>query len=469
MSDWASKRSRLSDSPKALTTWCLSVAGVSSCALSRAEREALNRKGSTMMRNLGSFTALSLAALTTFLGCAEQEPAAVPLAPPPPATAAEAPPPLPAEAKKEEPKPAPLTPEQKLKAYQEGWAAFNAKDFARFQSAWADNASSEMLDMTPAVLGPSAIVDQDLKTFATAFPDGTGEVELTLLNGNNVLGVVLMRGTQTGPFVTPVGPAAPTGKKVGFLTAHSVELNDAGKAVKEVMAYDGGTVAGQLGLIPMPHRKALENGWSEKPVVVASGSETEKANLAAFSKEVDAFNKHDAAGALGTAADNLVFSEMSAPADRVGKKEAVKGLEEMFKAFPDVKLDVRNSWSAGDYVVASGVWSGTNTGDSAAMKLKKTGKSVSVHFIEIDKLAQGKTTNIWLFSNGAAAAAQLGMLPAKGAEPKSAKPPSDTKPAASKPAATKPVAESKPTTTTSGGSKPEASPSAAKSGKPASK
>ena len=61
-------------------------------------------------------------------------------------------------------------------------------------------------------------------------------------------------------------------------------------------------------------------------------------------------------------ADDVVFSKLSGPADLTGKKEVQKGLEESFKAFPDVKLDVKSAWSAGDYVVATGTWSGTNTG-----------------------------------------------------------------------------------------------------------
>ena len=385
------------------------------------------------MRNLGSVATRLPFALLCLAGCAEQEPAAAPLAPLPAPTVAPAPAPPPVEAKKEEPKPVPLTAEQKIKGYQEGWAAFNAKDFAKFQGTWAENAQSEMLDMGAPLTGPAAITEKGAKSFASGFPDATGEAQLTLVNGNNILGVILVRGTNTGTYVTPVGPVPATNKKVGFLAAQSIELNDLGKAVKEVMAYDGGTVAGQLGLMPGPHRKAIETGWTEKPVVVASGSEVEKANLAAFTKGVEGFNKHDTAAALAMAADDVVFSKVSAPADLTGKKEVQKGLDESFKAFPDVKLEIKSAWSAGDYVVSTGTWSGTNTGDMPAMKLKKTGKPVSVHFIEVDKFVGGKTKNIWLFTNGAAAAAQLGLLPPMkaAAEPKA----KEGKPVAAAPAA----------------------------------
>ncbi len=404
-----------------------------------------------IMRNLGSFVALSLVG-SVVCACGQQEPAAAPLPAPPPATAAAAPASAPMEAKKEEPKPVPLTPEQKVKAYQDGWAAFNAKDFAKFQGIWADNATSTKLDMGPPLVGPAAIAG-DAKAFATAFPDVTGELELTLVNGNNAVGIALMRGTQKGTYETPMGPVPATNKKVGFLAAHGIELNDAGKAQTEWLAYDGGTVAGQLGLMPMPHRKVIETGWTDKPVVIATGSDAEKANVAAFTKEVEGFNKHDAAGSLSNAADDLVFSELSAPADRTGKKEAVKGMEEMFKAFPDAKLDVKSVWGAGDYVVATGTWGGTNTGDMPSAHMKKTGKAVSVQFVEIDKFAAGKTKNIWIFSNGAAVAAQLGMMKPK-AESKDAK---DAKPTAAKPAA-KPAA---PAATKPAAAAPAAKPAAA--------
>lgn len=397
-----------------------------------------------MKRNLGSVAALSL--LGSLVACGQQEPAASPLPAPPPATAAEATPPAPpVEAKKEEPKPVPLTAEQKLKLYQDGWAAFNAKDFAKFQGIWADNATLQTLDMGPPKVGAQAVAD-DARAFAAAFPDATGELELTLINGNNAVGIVLQRGTQKGDFQTPMGPVPPTNKKIGFLLAHGVEFNDAGKGQKEWLAYDGGTVAGQLGLMQMPHRKVIEAGWPDKPVVIATGNDAEKANVTAFNQGVDGFNKHDPKAALANAADDLVFSELTAPADRTGKKESEKGMEEMFKAFPDVKLDVKSVWGAGDYVVAVGSWSGTNTGDMPSAHMKKTGKAVTVQFVEIDKFAAGKTKNIWIFSNGAAVAAQLGLMPPKadakakpapGKDAKTAEKPMTEKPAtpAVKPAA----------------------------------
>ena len=107
---------------------------------------------------------------------------------------------------------------------------------------------------------------------------------------------------------------------------------------------------------------------------------------------------------------------------------------------------MKSAWGAGDYVVATGTWSGTNTGDMPGTKMKKTGKSVALQFVEVDRFAAGKTKNIWIFTNGAAAAAQLGMLPPPGApKDKEAKPPAAKPEAAGKPAM-KPAAAAKPAT-----------------------
>ena len=115
--------------------------------------------------------------------------------------------------------------------------------------------------------------------------------------------------------------------------------------------------------------------------------------------------------------DDVVFSDLAAPADRVGKKEVSKANEEMFKGFPDSKIEQTAAWAAGDYVISTGRFSGTNTGDMPRMKLKKTGKAVNVEYYMVTKLAGGKVKNNWLFSNGMAFAGQLGMLPPPKAAP----------------------------------------------------
>jgi predicted ester cyclase len=89
------------------------------------------------------------------------------------------------------------------------------------------------------------------------------------------------------------------------------------------------------------------------------------------------------------------------------KNASAKNLKEMIAAFPDVKVTPVTMWAAGDYVVVTGTFEGTNLGPIPSMGLKKTGNKVSARFFELFKVENGLCTEDWLFYNGAAMAAQL--------------------------------------------------------------
>jgi predicted ester cyclase len=380
-------------------------------------------------------------ALVGLGACQQQEPAAAPLAAPPPAEPVAAAPPPPA-APVEAAKPAappPATADERAKWFKDCWTLFNTKDWNKFPGCYAENASSEQVDMgMPALVGRANVIEKNAKIFATAFPDLVGENELTIVSGNDILSVVLLKGTHKGALPGPQGEIPPTNKKIGYLAVQHIQTTADGRSIaKERFIYDGGTFMSQLGLSPMPARKPLEQGWAEKPSLISSGSEAEKANLAVLGAYTAAFNKHDAAALAATVTDDVTFSDLSAPADRVGKKEVTKSNEEMLKGFPDAKIDQTGAWAAGDYVISTGRFSGTNSGDMPSMKLKKTGKPVNVEYYMVTKVAGGKVKSNWLFSNGMAFAGQLGLLPppkgakpAAGKDPKAAATPTTAAPAA---------------------------------------
>lgn len=363
-------------------------------------------------------------AIVGLAACQQQEPAAAPLAAPAPAQpVAAAPPPAPAAAPAEAAKPAappPATADERAKFFKECWAQFNAKDWTKFPACYSETATSEQVDMgMPALSGRANIIDKNAKVFASAFPDLVGENELTIVSGNDILSVVLLKGTHKGALPGPQGEVAPTNKKIGYLAVQHIVLNPDGRSVaKERFMYDGGTFMSQLGLSPAPARKALEQGWADKPSLISSGNDAEKANIGTLANYTAAFNKHDAPGLAALLTDDVTFSDIAAPADRVGKKEVSKSNEDMFKGFPDAKIDQTGVWAAGDYTISTGRFTGTNTGDMPSMKLKKTGKAVNVEYYMVTKFAGGKVKSNWLFSNGMAFAGQLGLLP----PPKAGKP-----------------------------------------------
>jgi predicted ester cyclase len=374
-------------------------------------------------------SSLALSTLTVVvLGCAPQEPATAPLAAPAAAETAPvavAPPAPPAPA----PAPPPeLTPAQLVKLYQDCWASANAKDYAKLSSCYADDAVAEIVDSGLPPLTGKDIVEKQAKVSGTAFPDQVAEAQLTLANGNTVVGVWLIKGTHQGAFPGPNGDIPATNKRVGFLMAHIVEAR-AGKAVKTLSFSDRRTWLGQLGLIPGPVRKPIEQGGAEKPVVIASGSPAEASNLDVYKKYVDAFNKHDPKEVTALLADDFVYSDQSAPADYVGKKEAERGLKDVWKGFSDIRIEPKSVWAAGDYVVSTSTFSGTNDGALPALKLwKKTGKKVTLTTLDITKIQEGKIKQQWVFADGFAFANQLGVAPPL-KEAKPAPPPAAAKPA----------------------------------------
>jgi predicted ester cyclase len=373
---------------------------------------------------------------------------AAPLAPPPAAEPIATP--APAPALSAEPLKAPeLTAEQKVKLYQDCWALFSAHDLVKFTDCYADNAVAEMVDSgVPTLMGRNAIIEQHEKPFMTAFPDVSGENLLTLQNGNAILSIALVKGTHKAPLMSPKGEIPATNKKIGLQMGQLVELQN-GKVVKQWQFVDQRTFLGQLGVMPGPVRKATDQAPAEKPVVLATGSDAEKANIESYKKVADAFNKHDAAAMEPLLADDVVLSRAYEVADQAGKKEALKTWKEGWKGMSDSKIQHTSIWSAGDYVVATGVFTGTNDGPLPSAKIwTKTGKPVNLQVLEVAKFEGGKLKKHWSFSNGLAFAAQLGVLPPE-KKPKAApapKPVAEKKPAtsAAAPAAAKPATPATP-------------------------
>ncbi|HXT68930.1 MAG TPA: ester cyclase [Vicinamibacterales bacterium] len=310
------------------------------------------------------------------------------------------------------PPPPPPTPTAQAKVdwYKQCWDHFNNKAWDQFQNCYTDNAVSESVDSTPpSVTGRTAIIDRG-KMEAGAFPDRRGEVRLMLVNGDHMASVALYTGTNTGEMPGPDGkPMKPTGKAIGLLFGHVVDLDSTGtKATRDAGYIEEGTMMAQLGLSKAPARAAEKASGAAPVIVIAKNDATESANMAGNRAGFDAFNKHDLKAMEAYTADNYKLVEIGQAKD-LNKKEALASMKDMFSGFPDVALTTPTMWAAGDYVVTEGTLTGTNTGDLKAMGVKKTGKKVSARFLQICRYENGKVAEEWLFYNGAAFAAQLGL------------------------------------------------------------
>ena len=263
----------------------------------------------------------------------------------------------------------------------------------------------------PAAKGPEAITAA-AKPFTTAFPDVTGSPQLILVNGNQLASIYVLKGTHTGPLQGPgQKPLPATNKPIGTYFGHAIEMDPAANSViREWQFNENGALMAQLGVSKAPARPATTTAPASPTIVMASGSETEAKNVAAFRSQLELFNAHNLAGVAAFNATDAVFHDLTQPKDTDSKGNEAS-LGEFMKAFPDARLTATSVWGAGEWVAARGVFEGTNKGTSPSMGIKTpTGKSVQVHYLEFTRFENGKIKEDWLIFDTMAFAGQLGLL-----------------------------------------------------------
>jgi predicted ester cyclase len=299
-----------------------------------------------------------------------------------------------------------LTGQALAERYAECWKLFNTKNWDEFGKCYTKDAVSVTPGL-PAAKGAAEILAKHSQPLATAFPDIAGELQLTLASGRNAVTIALLRGTHTGPLAGPAGAIPATNKKIGLLGAHAIESGSAHVAAKEWFVQDSGTMMAQLGLSKQPARAALQKGWAERPVVIATGSAQEKANLAAARKAYALFNKHDK-GLFDAFAEDARKSDAATPSDLAGRAAIAATIESFWQMASRGKLETTVMFAAGDYVAVIGKFAGTHDGD---LPVKRTGKKFTLDLIEITRWKDGKVVELWPFYDGMQLAMQLGLMP----------------------------------------------------------
>jgi predicted ester cyclase len=308
--------------------------------------------------------------------------------------------------------PAPKTVAEKVARYRECWDFFNKQSWDAFKACYIDSAQSEQMGTRPPLNGADAII-ADAKAFDQAFPNAQGTLRLILAKEDAVVGLAVMTGIHTGPLPGPDGtPIPPTKKPIGIYMGQVIRFDATGdKAGREEAYMDTPTMLAQLGLSKEPARPVEPKPAGEPTVVIASGSETEAKNVAAFKAQGEAFDKHDLATLVTFNAPDAVFHDLTAAKD-TDSKGNVDELAGFIKAFSDARIVPSTVWGAGDYIVAQGTFEGTNDGPAPMMGIKQaTKKSVKIPFLEITRFEAGKVKDDWVAFDSMAFAVQLGLAP----------------------------------------------------------
>jgi len=126
----------------------------------------------------------------------------------------------------------------------------------------------------------------------------------------------------------------------------------------------------------------------------------------------DLINAGDIDGFGGQLADDFVERD-EIPGLPPTKDGVVQYFRIMLAAFPDMRMDVQDSFASGDKAVARLRISGTHQGEF--MGIPATGKPVSVNLIDITRFGNdGLAREHWGVADQLAMMQQLGVIPAPG-------------------------------------------------------
>ena len=110
-------------------------------------------------------------------------------------------------------------------------------------------------------------------------------------------------------------------------------------------------------------------------------------------------------------ADSYVNHDM--PGNEKGPGAFRNIIEGFVSGFPDMRIHVAEIIGDGDLVATRGEWTGTHSGNF--MGIPATGKNISVKYMDMWRLENGKAAENWVQMDMPAMMQQLGVMPAPAA------------------------------------------------------
>jgi steroid delta-isomerase-like uncharacterized protein len=139
----------------------------------------------------------------------------------------------------------------------------------------------------------------------------------------------------------------------------------------------------------------------------------EKANIQVVEKWIEALNAHDAQQMEQYRAPGYMFEAPVFPG-AVGVEQDTVFTQGLFEAFPDMRVDVKQTIAEGDLVVINMTVTGTHSGPMNmpnGQTIPATGKKISVSGSNSFELANGRILRNSLYYDQLGLMAQLGLAP----------------------------------------------------------
>jgi steroid delta-isomerase-like uncharacterized protein len=282
--------------------------------------------------------------------------------------------------------------------------AWNTHDTKKLAELYAAKAVLKIPGVTEGV-GRDAIMAEAQANFA-GFPDFKLGLSRAFLNGNVAVVEWVATGTNNGPFLGQKS----TGRSVGVAGVTVFTYDDDGLIKEEHRYFDATTISSQLDakaaagsfrpIATLP--PAVETHVSKGTPEEAKTLDEAKAMYAAFeSKKWDSFHK--------LVTEDSVMDDLTQPGSVKGAKGLKTAFDAYAKTFPDF-AQAKPVWFAADgYSVVEGVFTGTQKG--ALGPLKATNKPVSLHFVDIFQMKDGKVVRGTSYANSVEILREIGALP----------------------------------------------------------
>jgi steroid delta-isomerase-like uncharacterized protein len=124
--------------------------------------------------------------------------------------------------------------------------------------------------------------------------------------------------------------------------------------------------------------------------------------------QVDSLNAHDINAYVSRIDDSYVGHSETSPGPVRGPEGARQSITALLTAFPDLKVEILNVITSGDFVVSQIRATGTHKGTFAGVAA--TNKTISIQGCNVIEVRNGKAVKGTLYSENATLFQQLGVL-----------------------------------------------------------
>jgi steroid delta-isomerase-like uncharacterized protein len=136
----------------------------------------------------------------------------------------------------------------------------------------------------------------------------------------------------------------------------------------------------------------------------------EQDNLRIARENMDAWSAHDPNRLTKNVDEKFVGESDTLPASINGRDGLAQFMGIYVTAFPDLRLDIEQQLTDGDFVVTR--WVATGTHQGVLMGIPPTNRRVVTHGCTVSEFRNGKGVHDWIYWDTGHLLRQLGVLPA---------------------------------------------------------